>query len=315
MSMNRRGFILAASSLPLALRAQSTPDQDEPTFKTEVKVVNVLATVRNKSGALISGLTKNDFSIMEDSRPQEIKYFARQTDLPLTVGLLVDTSMSQVKVLDYERGASFRFLDQILRETKDKVFVMQFDVSVQLRQDLTSSRKDLDDALTLVDAPSRNELRTMTGGGGTLLYDAVVKASQDLMSRQQGRKAIFVMTDGVDFGSENTVSNAVDAAQKADTLIYSILFSDASFYGGGGEDGKPVLMRMSRETGGGFYIVSKKLTIDQIFEQIEAELRGQYSLGYVSDKRVGISEWRKIKLTTNQPGLIVQARDRYWAKR
>jgi VWFA-related protein len=93
------------------------------------------------------------------------------------------------------------------------------------------------------------------------------------------------------------------------------LFSDASFYGGGGEDGKPVLMRMSRETGGGFYIVSKKLTIDQIFEQIEAELRGQYSLGYVSDKRVGISEWRKIKLTTNQPGLIVQARDRYWAKR
>ena len=297
------------------LRAQSTPEQDEPTFTSEVKVVNVLATVRNKSGALISDLTKDDFSIMEDSRPQTIRYFSRQTDLPLTIGLLVDTSMSQVKVLDYERGASFRFLDQILRETKDKVFVMQFDVSVQVRQDLTASRKDLDDALMLVEAPTRNELRTITGGGGTLLYDAVVQASKEIMTRQHGRKAVFVMTDGVDFGSENTVASAVDEAQKADTLIYSILFADTSFYGGGGEDGRPVLMRMSRETGGGFYVVSKKLTIDQIFEKIEAELRGQYSLGYVSDKRVGISEWRKIQLKTNQAGLMVQARDRYWAQR
>ena len=303
---------MAASSL---LRAQSAPEQDEPTFKSEVKVVNILAAVRNKSGALIGDLTKDDFSVSEDSRPQTISYFARQTDLPLTVGLLVDTSMSQVKVLDYERGASFRFLDRILRVNKDKVFVMQFDVSVQLRQELTDSHKALDDALTTVDAPTRNELRTMTGGGGTLLYDAVVRASKDIMTRQKGRKAVFVMTDGVDFGSENTVAAAIEEAQKADTLVYSILFSDAGFYGGGGEDGKPVLTRMSRETGGGFYIVSKKQTIDQIFEKIEAELRGQYSLGYVSDKRVGISEWRRIQLTTNRPGLIVQARERYWAQR
>jgi VWFA-related protein len=310
--MDRRRFVLAASSLAWGLRGQSAPEAEEPTFKTEVKVVNVLATVRNKSGALISDLTKDDFTITEDARPQTIRYFSRQTDLPLTIGLLVDTSMSQVKVLDYERGASFRFIDQILRETKDKVFVMQFDVSVQVRQGLTANRKELDDALTYVDAPTRNELRTMTGGGGTLLYDSIVRASEDIMSKQQGRKAVFVMTDGVDFGSENTVTSAIEAAQKADTLIYSILFADSG-YGDG--DGRPVLMRMSSATGGGFYIVSKKLTIDQIFEKIEAELRGQYSLGYVSDKRVGISEWRKIKLTTNQPGLVVQARERYWAQR
>jgi len=310
---SRRGFVLAtAGSLAGALRAQATPEQDEPTFKAEVKVVNVLATVRDKSGALIGDLTKDDFSLSEDSRPQTIRYFSRQTDLPLTIGLLVDTSMSQVKVLDYERGACFRFIDQILRERTDKVFVSQFDVSVQVRQDLTANRKDLDDALTSVDAPTRNELRTMTGGGGTLLYDAVVRASEDIMSRRQGRKAVFVMTDGVDFGSENTAASAIEAAQKADTLIYSILFADAG-YGDG--DGRPVLMRMSRETGGGFYIVSKKQTIDQIFEKIEAELRGQYSLGYVSDKRVGISEWRKIRLTSNRPGLTVQARERYWAQR
>ena len=312
---SRRHFLFAASSATAVLRAQSPPGADEPTFTSEVKVVNVLAAVRNKAGALISDLGKEDFSIAEDSRPQTIRYFARQTDLPLTIGLLVDTSMSQVKVLDSERGASFRFLDQILRETRDKVFVMQFDVSVQVRQNLSANRKELDDALTYVDTPTRNELRTLTGGGGTLLYDAVVKASTDIMSGQHGRKALFLMTDGVDFGSDNTVVNAIEAAQKSDTLIYSILFSDESFYSGGGGDGKPILMRMSRETGGGFYIVSKKQTIDQIFEKIEAELRGQYSMGYVSDKRVGISEWRKIKLTTDRPGLIVQARDRYWAQR
>jgi VWFA-related protein len=123
------------------------------------------------------------------------------------------------------------------------------------------------------------------------------------------------MTDGVDFGSENTVPQAIDAAQKADTLLYAILFSDPGAYGfGGGPDGKGVLMRMARETGGSFSIVTKKRTIDQIFADIEDELRSQYSLGYVSDQPCTISEFRKIQLEVKQKGLVVQARDRYWAR-
>ncbi len=309
MLLSRRQFTCAVLS-SAALRAQ----QDEPTFTAGVKVVNVLATVRDKQGGIVADLKQGDFGIQEDGRPQTIKYFARQSDLPLTIGLLVDTSMSQVKVLDQERGASYRFLDQVLRETKDQVFLMQFDMSVQMRQDLTASRKKLDDALAYVDTPTNNQLRMVGSAGGTLLYDALVKASNDTMKRLSGRKALIVMTDGVDFGSDSNPSAAIDAAQKADTLIYSIYFSDAGAYGGGGPNGKGVLQRMSRETGGSFAAVSKKLSIEQIFDAIQEELRNQYSLGYVSDRPVEISEFRKIEVLTARKGLLVQARNKYWAR-
>ena len=135
------------------------------------------------------------------------------------------------------------------------------------------------------------------------------------MHKQQGRKAVIVMTDGVDTGSEATIDEAIDAAQKADTLIYSILFSDEGYYGlfGGGGKGRGVLQRMSHDTGGGFFEVTKKQGIEQIFSIIQDELRSQYSLGFVPDTAVGVSEFRKLALTTTQKGLVVQARDRYWA--
>ncbi len=310
---DRRTILKSAATIFLAGlgRAQDA----EPTFSTSVKVVNVLATVRNKQGEIIRDLVEGDFAIQEENRPQKIRYFAKQSDLPLTIGLMVDTSMSQQRLIDKERGASYRFLDQVIREDKDKVFIMQFDMSVQLRQPLTASRKQLDDTLALVDTPTRNELRMVGSAGGTLLYDAVLKASNDQMKQQHGRKALILMTDGVDFGSENTDSAAIDAAQKADTLIYSIYFTDPGAYGGGGPDGQKILSRMSKETGGGFFAVSKKVAIDQIFDQIQDELRSQYSLGYVSDVPVVISEFRKITVSTREKGLRVQARDRYWAQR
>jgi VWFA-related protein len=151
-------------------------------------------------------------------------------------------------------------------------------------------------------------------GGGTLLYDAVVTAAQDVMSKQQGRKALILLTDGVDTGSESTLAEATDAAQRSDTLVYSILFADAGAYGfGGSPDGRRPLQRMSQDTGGGLFEVSKKHGIDQIFDQIQDELRSQYSLGYVSDQPVTVSSFRRIQLTTKRKGLVVQARDRYWA--
>ncbi len=289
--------------------------QEDPIFSAGVKVVNILATVRNKKGALISDLSQDDFSISEDGRPQTIKYFARDTDLPLTLGLMVDTSASQRKVLDAERGATLRFLDQVVREKKDKVFLMQFDTNVMMRQSLTSSVGKLDDALAYVDSESNSQLRAQ-GGGSTLLYDAVVQASNEVMRKQTGRKALIVLSDGVDFGSTAALEDALEAAQRADTLIYSILYSDAGAYGiFGGHDGDKVLRRMSDESGGSFFEVSKKQPLEQMFDILQQELRTQYSLGYVSDKAVTVSEFRALRLTLKQKDLKVQARRQYWAQR
>ncbi|HXA50031.1 MAG TPA: VWA domain-containing protein [Candidatus Acidoferrum sp.] len=313
MRCGRRQFLRAAASLlgtPLLLRGQ----QDLPTFSTDVKVVNVLATVTDKKGEIIRDLTKDDFVLYEDKRPQTVRYFAQQSDLPLTIGLMVDTSMSQRRVLDAERGASFRFLEVVLRPSKDHVFLMQFDFRIFVRQELTSSLKELDDALAFVETPTRSQLQIQSGGG-TLMFDAVVQATRDVMEKQQGRKALILLTDGVDTGSETNVAGAIEAAQRADTLIYSILFADAGAYGFGGADGRRPLQRMAQETGGSFFEVSKKQSIDQIYAIIQEELRSQYSLGYVSDLPVRLSEFRKIEVTTKRKGLVVQSRDRYYARR
>jgi VWFA-related protein len=308
--LSRRSFLISSLVFPASplIRAQQ-----DPVFTTEVKIVNVLANVRDKKGHLLRDLRQDDFTILEDGRPQTIRYFAQQSDLPLVVGLMVDTSMSQERVIEPERTACFHFLDQVLRENKDKIFIVQFDMNVDVRQDMTSSWKDLNGALAEVDTPSRRQLRNQMGGG-TLLYDAMVMGAK-MMEPEHGRKALIVMTDGVDTGSEADLSASIDAAQRADTLVYSILFSDEGYYGMfGGGSGRKVLERLSGDSGGGFFEVSKKLSIDQIFGVIQDELRSQYALGYVSDKPVRISEFRKIEVKTRQKDLVVQARGRYWAR-
>jgi VWFA-related protein len=280
-----------------------------------VQVVSVLATVTDKNGKIVNDLAQDDFLLVEDKRPQTIRYFSRESDLPLTLGLLVDTSVSQRRVLDAERGASYRFLEVVLRPHKDQVFLMQFDLDVYIRQPLTSSLKDLDDALAYVDTPTRRALQSQSGGG-TMLYDAVAMAAHDVMAKQEGRKALILLTDGVDTGSDATLDDAADAAQKTDTLIYSVLFSDPGAYGFiGGGNGRRPLTRLAHETGGGFFEVSKKRGLDRIFDLIQEELRSQYSLGYVSDQPVTTPGFRKIQLTTRRSELVVQARDRYWARR
>jgi VWFA-related protein len=305
---SRRAFVaglLAASGHLLG---------QDATFKTEVKVVDVLASVRAKNGALITDLSQQDFTILENGRPQTIRYFAKQSDLPLTIGLMVDTSMSQARVMEAERSASFRFLDAMLREDKDQVFLMQFDMSVMLRQELTSSRRKLNEVLPFIDTPTRADL-SMPASGGTLLFDAILKASTEIMTTRQGRKALIVLSDGGENGSDSTLQAAIDATLKADTLIYAIFYYDPRFYFGGDGYGRRVMQRLAKETGGGFYEVSKKLNIDQVYAIIEEELRSQYNLGYVSDVPVRISEFRKIQTIVDRKGLTVQARDRYWARR
>jgi VWFA-related protein len=306
MFPTRRRFVLSVASLLFRAR-RSQGQQEEPVFSTGVQVVNLLATVRDKKNEILRDLTKDDFQILENGRPQTIQYFTRETDLPLTIGLLVDTSTSQTRVLDAERGASLRFLDQVLRENKDHVFIMQFDLAVQTRQPLTASRRDLSESLAFVDTPTRNQLRSQYGGG-TLLFECVVDASEQVMKKQKGRKALIVLSDGGENGSDNTLSDAIEAAQRAETLIYAILFSDGSY----GAD-RGIMQRLAKDTGGGYFEVSKKQTIDQVFSLIEQDLRSQYSLGYVSDRPATISEFRKVQLMLKRPGLVVQSRDRYWA--
>jgi VWFA-related protein len=298
--------------LQIALVSVPALGAQEPTFTTAVKVVNLLASVKDKKGELNPDLKQSDFQVLEDGRQQMIKYFARQTDLPLTLGLLIDTSMSQDKVLDAERSACFRFLDQVLRPRQDKVFITQFDSRIITRQELTGSWKDLNDSLSQVNTPSRSELSNNIGTG-TRVFDTIVESAK-LMAPLQGRKALMILSDGVDTDSEGTLDGAIEAALKSDVLIYTILFSDGGFYGGiGGGGGQHAMERMAAETGGAYFAVSKKLSIDQIFDRIQTELRSQYNLGYVSDKSVDIPEFRKLQVKVDEKGFNVQTRTRYWA--
>lgn len=358
-------LLLCVALLPLA-GAPLLSQQQGPTISVNVKMVTMFVTVRDKHGALVRNLTKDDFALQQDGHPQTITYFAPDSDLPLTLGLLVDTSMSQRRVLDQERDASHAFIDHLLREDKDKAFVIHFDREVELLQDLTSSRQKLEASLDQLGRPQfsqasgggssggdpgygggggggRGSHGGYGGGGGTLLYDAVFLASGELMKKQEGRKAIVVLTDGVDRGSKETLRDAIETAQRADTLVYSILFADKEGYGNGGgyggghmggmggggmgggghrhypqesrPDGKKILQQLSKETGGRFFEVTKKETIDQIYAEIDEELRNQYALGYTPDKTDADVGYHKIELTVKQKDAVVQTREGFYIGR
>jgi len=372
-----RGYTLALCLTALALMtgpaaiSQGQQNQEQataaaqsgPPIKVQANLVTVYATVRDKHGKIVANLTKDQFTLTEDGRPQTVTYFVADTDVPLTLGLLVDTSMSQRRVLGQEREASQKFLDDMLRVDRDKAFVIHFDRDVELLQDLTNSKDKLEKALQELDTPELSQTngegfpadavadyapqqQGHHGGGGTTLYDAVYLASNDLMKKQKGRKAVIILSDGVDRGSKVSMEEAVDAAQHADTQIYSILFADEEAYdnhggfshggwghgggmgGPGGQwpgggrssqephtDGKKVLERLSSATGGEMFKVSKKETVDDIYAKIAEELRNQYSLGYVPDRAEPGAGFHKIVLTTTDKDLHVQAREGYYSEK
>ena len=228
--------LLLASRLP-AQQKPSTPEQaptsTAPTIAVDARLVNLPVVVRDKKGALIQNLTKDDFILQVDGKPQTIRYFDKDANLPLVLGLLVDTSLSQRDVIDEERTASSTFLDQMMTTPKDKAFIMQFAAETELLQDLTSSRPLLQAALKEIDTPGTGTTASSDdsggghrprGGGGTVLYDALFLASDELMSKQTGRKAIIILSDGGDRGSRETLVKSIEAAQRADTIIYAIYF-------------------------------------------------------------------------------------------
>jgi VWFA-related protein len=251
----------SAQAQPAAAAGQS-PDATTPTISVDARLVNIPVIVRDKKGALVQNLAKDNFVLQVDGKPQTIRYFNRDTDLPLTLGLLVDVSMSQRDAIDDERTASFAFLDDTLT-SRDKAFVVQFARQTDLLQDVTSSKPKLqaglkqletpasgggDSSVTPVDSGSGNTGDSSTRarrGGGTTLYDALFLSSDELMSKQTGRKAIIILSDGVDNGSKETLASSIEAAQRADTIVYAIYFKGRETAGGFNQN-------QGRQQGGGF---------------------------------------------------------------
>lgn len=306
----KKGAVLASVFLGLCpVRAQ-----DVPTLSVSVNVVSLLANVHDKSGRIVDDLGAKDFVLKEDGVPQTIRYFSKETDLPLTVGLLIDTSRSQRGVLDKELSASTTFLNQVLREDKDKAFTVHFDTRVETLQRLTGSRSDLASSLGKLIVPQDI---------ATLLYSAIQQSSENVMASQKGRKALILLTDGVAYKDSTSSDKAIEAAQRADTIIYTIRFSDgvpflgpirAAALAAASEHGKLQLKRMARETGGISYEVSSSESIETIFSEIQDALRNQYSLGYTPQRATPDGKYHKIKLSTPDPHLVVYTRDGYYAK-
>lgn len=365
--------LVAALVAPSGVGPSLYAQEPAATIAVDVKVVTLPVTVRDKHGKIVRDLTKDDFTLQEDGRAQTIRYFSQDTNLPLTLGLLVDTSRSQANVLDAERNASRSFFEQMLALPKDKAFLIHFDREVELLQDLTSSREKLQSALELLKTSDRDSSNNPNSndpdsgdsrsgsrshhGGGTQLYDAVFLASNELMKKQSGRKALVMLTDGVDRGSKTYLESAIESAQRADTVVYSIYFAEphredeydhgrhgggmgrggggwpgggypgGGYPGGGGgrggprrdesprPDGKKILERISKETGGRFFEVSKKETVGAIYDNIIEELRTQYSMGYTPDKDSAASGYHHVQLQVKRKDMTVQTRDGYYADR
>lgn len=300
--------------------------QDDNTIRLDVNLVSILASVRGKNGALISNLTKDDFKIYEDGKEQQIRNFTRETDLPLTLGLLVDTSSSQERLIDTEQRAASQFFSKVIRE-KDQAFLIQFGAEAELLQDLTNSTRLLQKGLQQLrlSVPlgglHPGPVPTMQNQAGTILYDAVYLAANDELKREVGRKAIILITDGVDTGSKITRDKAIEAAQKGDIIIYSIFYQDRQQYGGGGfgsislggGSGESELRRMSSETGGQVFKVDRGHTLDEIFRDLQEEMRSQYAITYQPPNPKRDGTYHKIDIKLTNKDYKPQARKGYYA--
>lgn len=312
---------LLAGTLGLALAAAAQPDIP-PSIKVDVDVVSLLCSVRDKKGALIADLTKDDFEVFEDGTKQEIRYFNRETDLPLTIGLLVDVSISQEGLISAERRAASQFFSQVLGK-KDVAFLISFGSEAELLQDFTNSQKLLRaalDGLRVVSTPTGimpGPVPTASQPRGTILFDAVYLAANEKLRGEVGRKAIILITDGVDQGSRVKLTEAVESAHKADAIIYGIYYYDPGFYRGrggfgfGGSDGD--LRRMSEETGGRLMKVDRKRPLEDIFNDIQREMRSQYALGYTPSNPAKDGSFRRLEIRPRNRTLKVQARKGYYA--
>jgi VWFA-related protein len=304
----------------------SRDEQSVATFKLQVNLVDMFFTVKDKQGNLVPHLTKDDCTVLEDKEPQKLKTFVAETHQPLTLGILLDTSGSQQRVLPLEQDVGGQFLERVLKP-KDEAFLLSFDVNVDLLQDYTNSPRLLSRAM------SKAEINTAGGNGaggipgagggtiptigapkGTLLYDAVYLASNEKMNQETGRKAMILLTDGEDEGSVHKIQEAIAAAQKSNVIVYTILLADRGFYGGFGYSGYSSMKKLTDETGGRLIDVGnngKKL--EAAFQQIEDELRTQYVATYSPSNTKLDGTFRHVTVECKGDGMKVQVRKGYFA--
>ena len=321
-------LLLSFSLWALLAAAQSSgtsePTGEVPTFKANVNVVSLYFNVKDKHGLLIPHLNTGDFEVLEDGKPQTIKYFSADTSQPLTLGILIDSSASQTRVLEMEKEVGSEFLQEVLRE-KDLAYVISFDVNVDLLQDYTNSTRTLKAALyrAKINAGGVGGGPPGLGGGplptsqtprGTLLYDAIWLGSREKLASEVGRKAMIILTDGEDQGSRESIKSAIEAAQKADAMVYVILIADREFYGSYGYSGDRAMKEIARETGGRVIEVgNNQKKLKEAFDQISAELRSQYSIGYTPTNAKLDGSFRKIEIKPKNKDYRVQARAGYYA--
>jgi VWFA-related protein len=325
------GLVLTGAG-SLAARAQEAPSPDGPpppstaapeaddnpvaTLKVRTNLVNVYFSVRDKNG-YITNLKKDDCSIEEDKVPQKIKNFTQEKNLPLTIGILLDTSGSQMHVLPLEQESGAAFLKDVLTP-KDEAFLISFDVNVDLLADYTNSPRELSRAINKAQINTGAGSGSVTGNGparGTLLYDAVYLAAHDKLRQEAGRKILVLLTDGGDQGSQENLKSATEAAQKANAIVYVILIADRGFYGGFGMgySGDRDMEQLAKDTGGRVINVGNDgKRLEAAFDQIQDELRTQYLASYtpVNDKEDGT--FRKLTVAC-QKDQKVQARKGYYA--
>jgi VWFA-related protein len=291
---------LALAAVPVTMKSQDT-------LKVSVDLVNVQFSVTDRRGRFIPGLKAEDFVLEEDGKRQEILHFTRENELPLTIGMLIDTSPSVRPVFEEEKRTATAFLESILREN-DLAMVIGFDRSVTLVQDYTDRSRLL-----------RSAIESLQLGGGTSLYDAIYLACKEKLGHEAGRKTVILISDGEDTTSKTKFFEALVAAHQSDTVIYSISNSQRSFFGrgggtfGGGGGDPGTLRKFSEETGGATFFVDRGNSFQEIFDQIAAELRSQYSLGYISTNQNKDGKFRQVRIVPKQSGYTVRARKGYYA--
>ena len=313
-------LLLSLAAVAGAQASPPAPAQQPPaattsnqTIKRQVNLVNVLFTVVDKKGRMKLDLTRDDFRIAEDGVPQQIQYFSRETDLPLRIGVLIDTSNSIRERLHFEEEAAVDFLDRTIRPDEDQGFVVGFDVEPQLLQDYTDDTEKLSTAI-----------RGLAAGGTTALYDAVYFACEKkLLSLPTTgpylRRVIVVVSDGHDNTSTHARDEALDMAQKSEAIIYAISTNNSGAnvttddVHGNGSSGDNVLKYFAEKTGGRVFFPFEATDLASNFQEIARELRSQYSLAYVSSNVKHDGTFRRISLETTQKGLHVRAKDGYYA--
>ena len=313
---------------PVSTAPAAPPDdQSVATFKIQVNLVDLFFTAKDKNGNLVPHLTEGDCSVTEDKVPQKLKNFVAETNQPLTLGILLDTSGSQYQVLPLEQQAGSQFLDRVLKK-KDQAFLLSFDVNVDILQDFTNSPHLLTHAMdkAQINTAGGNGAAGIPGAGGgtvptygtpkgTLLYDAVYLAANQKLNQETGRKAMIILTDGDDQGSTTKINDAIAAAQRSNAIIYVILIADTGFYGnfGLGYSGYSAAKKMADETGGRVINVGNNgRKLQDAFQQIEDELRTQYVASYTPTNAKLDGTFRHVAVSCGS-GVKVQVRKGYFA--